>query len=61
MVSTDEARAARGAGKAHATVTDRADVAAGLRPVARVRQSVLARARALFAWWQTTRAARCAG
>lgn len=58
MVSTDEARAARGAGKAHATVTDRADVAAGLRPVARVRQSVLARARALFAWWQTTRAAR---
>lgn len=58
MVSPDEAGVPRGAGKAHAAVTAPADVAAGLRRGARVKQSILARAQALFTWWQHTRPAR---
>lgn len=58
MASPEEAGVPKGAGQAHAAVADRADVAAGLRRGDRVKQSIVARGKALFAWWQQTRAAR---
>lgn len=58
MAGADGAGAARGSGRAHASVSMPDDVRAGLRLGPRVRQSLLARAKVLVAWWQATRAAR---